>query len=182
MGPLESRIKKADHPLLMFIITIDGPAGSGKTSLAGLIEAALESAGESVYTLHMDDLYDGWSNALSDELTQRLVAIIEQGESASQITIPRYDWHLGIFGEPITVDTPSTLIIEGVGSGQSATRAAARIKLWLDAPEEIALARAIERDGPELLEELLHWLVLEAEHFAKEQSESVADYRVKSAP
>ena len=76
----------------MFLITIDGPAGAGKTTLASLIYHSLAASGESVYTIHMDDLYDGWQNALGPELTYVLRQIIDQGDAGGPITIPQYNW------------------------------------------------------------------------------------------
>ena len=166
----------------MFLITIDGPAGSGKTSLASLIESSLTSAGEKVYTIHMDDLFDGWKNALSYSLQDRILAIIKEAKQSSQITVPQYNWEQAAFGEPLTIPTPETLILEGVGSGQSAVREFANISLWLDCPTDIALERAIARDGVELAELLVKWQVQETAHFLLEKTESAADYRVKSAP
>jgi len=166
----------------MFLVTIDGPTGSGKTTLASLIESSLITAGEKVYTIHMDDLYDGWEDALSYPLRDRILAIIKEANESSQITVPQYNWEQAAFGEPLTISTPETLILEGVGSGQSAVRELADISLWLDCPSEIALSRAIARDGVELSELLKSWQSQEAAHFLLEKTESAADYRVKSAP
>jgi len=166
----------------MFLITIDGPAGSGKTSLAAMIESSLKSAGEKVFTIHMDDLYDGWEKALDNSLRDRLLDIIHQASERSEIAIPQYIWEESRFTEPITVPTPQTLILEGVGSGQRAVREFANISLWLDCPTDIALKRAIARDGVELADLLVKWQVQEATHFLLEKTESAADYRVKSAP
>jgi len=166
----------------MFLITIDGPSGSGKTSLASLIESALINAGEKVATVHMDDLYDGWENALSDSLRERILAIINAADESAQIIVPQYNWELATFSEPLSIPTPDTLIIEGVGSGQSAVRDFADISIWLECPSEIALTRAIDRDGVELSDLLTSWQFQESAHFLLEQTESAADYRVKSAP
>jgi uridine kinase len=166
----------------MFLITIDGPAGSGKTSLAALIESSLASAGEKVLTIHMDDLYDGWEMALDNSLRNRLLDIIHQANERAEIQIPQYIWGESRFADPITVPTPQTLILEGVGSGQSAVRELVDISLWLDCPADIALGRAIARDGDQLSEQLVKWQAQESAHFLLEKTESAADYRVKSAP
>jgi len=174
MDPLESAIAS--------LITIDGPAGSGKTTLAGLIEDALRGEGFSVATIHMDDLYDGWDLALSDSLTQTLASILDQFAHAPTITIPQYDWRLAKYGPSQVFETPSHLILEGVGSGQRITRARADIKLWVEAPSDVALKRVLDRDGNELFEEMRLWQGREASHFLAQATKSAADYRVKSAP
>ena len=50
------------------VITIDGPAGSGKTTLAKELMSSLDSC----YTIHMDDLYEGWDSTLTPKLTAKL--------------------------------------------------------------------------------------------------------------
>ncbi len=43
------------------IVVIDGPAGSGKTTLANSLSGLLENCP----IIHMDEIYEGWENALS---------------------------------------------------------------------------------------------------------------------
>jgi uridine kinase len=166
----------------MFLITIDGPAGSGKTTLAEMIHENLAKGGESVATIHMDDLYAGWDLALSPQLTQTLEQILKTYFERRQIQIPQYDWLEERFSSPITIDSPNVLILEGVGSGQKITRDSADIKLWIEAPREIAFARVLERDGENIRPQMQQWQVRESAHFLEEGTKSAADYQVKSAP
>ena len=166
----------------MFLITIDGPAGSGKTTLAEMIHENLAKGGESVATIHMDDLYAGWDLALSPQLTQTLEQILKSYFERRQIQIPQYDWLEERFSSPLTIDSPDVLILEGVGSGQKITRDSADIKLWIEAPREIAFARVLERDGENICPQMQQWQVRESAHFLEEGTKSAADYQVKSAP
>ncbi len=50
------------------VIAIDGPAGAGKTTLATNLALAL-AQDLRVQIIHMDDLYDGWDNALGLQLS-----------------------------------------------------------------------------------------------------------------
>ena len=43
------------------LVAIDGPAGSGKTTLAGALSDELVGRGAKAAVLHLDDLYDGWT-------------------------------------------------------------------------------------------------------------------------
>ncbi|MEI7838803.1 MAG: hypothetical protein WCI37_03395, partial [bacterium] len=54
------------------IIAIDGVAGSGKTTLALNLLKDLPS----VEVVHMDDLYDGWEDPLSQKLKDRVLTQI----------------------------------------------------------------------------------------------------------
>jgi uridine kinase len=166
----------------MFLITIDGPAGSGKTTLAEIIHENLAKGGESVATIHMDDLYAGWDLALSPGLTQSLEQILKAYCERGQIQIPQYDWLEERFSSPLTIDSPDVLILEGVGSGQKFSRDSADIKLWIEAPQEIAFARVLERDGENIRPQMQQWQLRESAHFLEEGTKSAADYQVKSAP
>src|SRR5690606_19861061 len=42
------------------VVLVDGPAGSGKTTLAAALEAAAGERGTGCTVVHMDDLYAGW--------------------------------------------------------------------------------------------------------------------------
>jgi len=164
------------------LITIDGPAGSGKTTLAGLIEGALLRDGVEVLTIHMDDLYNGWEKALDSSLTEALEKLMKDLAESDFLNVPQFNWSKGRFGEPLVLPTPQVLILEGVGSGQRVTRTMAEIKLWIEAPSDLALQRVLDRDGEEIREEMQRWQVSETEHFLLEGTKSAADYRAKSAP
>jgi uridine kinase len=166
----------------MFLITIDGPAGSGKTTLAEQIHDCISKSGESVATIHMDDLYSGWDHALSPALTDSLKEILKAYEAGRELKIPQYDWVARSFGDPLTIDSPDVLILEGVASGQKITRDSADIKLWIEAPREIAFARVLERDGENIRLQMQQWQIRESVHFLEEGTKSAADYQVKSAP
>ena len=52
------------------IIAIDGPAGSGKTTLAERLSQNFPE--RPIAIIHMDDLYAGWNDALTPTLTRTL--------------------------------------------------------------------------------------------------------------
>lgn len=167
---------------MISLITIDGPAGAGKTTLAGLIEDSLKLRGDDPLTIHLDDLYNGWDDALGRSLTLTLKNILNDFSRGNEITVPQFDWVLNKYTVSRVFPRPSILILEGVGSGQRITRQVADIKLWVEAPAEIGLSRVLERDGEEIRTEMELWQIREREHFAREETASAADYRVKSAP
>ena len=80
------------------IIAIDGPAGAGKTTLAQELFLAF-STKVSVQVIHMDDLYDGWDNALSKDLSKILQYLVSQHEAKSPAKIQRYNWESSSFGQ-----------------------------------------------------------------------------------
>lgn len=156
------------------VITIDGPAGSGKTTLA--LTLALE-VGRS-YTIHMDDLYEGWDSTMTPALTSKLVAIIESVVKSEKITFTPFNWLKKRLDIPISIQAPKYLIIEGVGAGQSAIREFVSLAIWIEVPQDEGLARVIERDGPEVAEFMASFIEAQATHFAKEDTKKSADYRL----
>jgi pantothenate kinase-related protein Tda10 len=95
------------------IVVIDGPAGSGKTTLAKSLSGLLENCP----IIHMDEVYEGWENALSPKTSQDLVEwVINPLLEDKSIEYLKYDWNLEQRIEKVVINNPQVLIIEGVGS------------------------------------------------------------------
>lgn len=93
------------------LIAVDGHAGSGKSTFAARLAAALDDAP----VLHLDDLATheelfGWTGRLSEQVTGPL----SRGETARYAP---YDWTARSFGPPRTLDPAPVVLIEGVGAG-----------------------------------------------------------------
>ena len=158
-------------------ISIDGPAGSGKTTLARRISEHYE--GGQVLTLHMDDLYNGWEDALTSQLTRTLVnQILTPATQGKALGFRKYDWLSKSFGDLISHPAPNLLILEGVGSGQKATRAFTDELIWIDIDSEVGLQRVLRRDGDYLETEMRIWQIREQEHFKSENTRDCATIRV----
>ena len=160
------------------IITIDGPAGSGKTTLAEKLAKELVNS----EVVHMDDLYEGWNNTLTPYLSRKLERLLQDAVVTGEIKYSPYDWNKNTFKSEISFPLPDFLILEGVGSGQKIIRNFASYSIWIWAPPELRLKRGLERDGAHLRDEWLRFQSLEAEHFAKEQTASSADCHLSGAP
>jgi uridine kinase len=161
------------------IISIDGVAGSGKTTLAQKIKNDLTT----VEIIHMDDLYDGWKNPLSNELSTRI---------ANQILIPyvegmpvkykKYNWLSEKFDEEVNVPPTKYLILEGVGSGQKALRHLVDLSIWIEYDPNLGLERVIKRDGEMIRNHMLNFLIVQDKHFSKEETSNFAHYTLDGAP
>ena len=148
------------------IVTIDGPAGSGKTTLANELSAALADAKGVMSVVHLDELYEGWSDALGQKLFDRIDAWIttpiRNGLAPSH---PIYDWHQGRYASWSEASLTSVLIIEGVGAGHSAMRNQVSQAIWVEADEDLLLDRVVERDGEIVRDEMLIWKARESAYF-----------------
>jgi uridine kinase len=157
------------------IIAIDGPAGAGKTTLATHINFALSSH-FTCSIIHMDDLYAGWENALSPELTTILEKICRSHKAQEGITFSKYDWATSNFLAPEKIAPVQLLIIEGVGSGQSAIRDFLSTLIWINIDEISGFTRVLERDGDAIKDQMQKWLATQEQHFASEKTDNAADF------
>lgn len=150
------------------LICVDGPAGSGKTTLAALLAARTGAR-----VVHMDDLYDGWSGLprVGDQLAGLLRPLAEGRPGRYR----RYDWVAGAFAETVTVDPAPLLVLEGVGSGGRAHADLQTVLVWVSAPAEERLRRGLARDGAAAEPHWRRWMRDEAEHFEREGTRSRAD-------
>lgn len=165
------------------MIAIDGPAGAGKSTLAKRIKSNLqEQSGLKTAIVHMDDLYDGWENALTDQLTKTLInQILVPVSLAKNFSYRKYNWLSGSFGDFSEEDSPEILILEGVGSGQKATRRYLDQLIWIDIDAETGLQRVLQRDGDYLENEMRVWQMRESSHFSKENTRDSATIRINGS-
>ena len=156
------------------IITIDGCAGAGKTTLAKKIEADFED----VVTIHMDDLYRGWLLTLGPTLTRELISILDQLSEGGVVTYNKFDWHKDLLGEEVTFSAPKILILEGVGAGQLSISNYVDIKVWIDLSPEEGLARVLSRDGLGIKAEMERFRQEQEAHFTAEQTQERSDFQI----
>ena len=151
------------------LICIDGPAGSGKTTLA----AAVAELRPGARVVHMDDLYDGWDGLphVGDQLDGLLLPLA-RGEAGSY---RRYDWYAGRYAETVPVPQVDLLLLEGVGSGSKGHAGLTTLLAWVTAPEDVRERRGLERDGADLADRWRQWMLDEAAHFDRESTEVRAD-------
>jgi energy-coupling factor transporter ATP-binding protein EcfA2 len=155
------------------LVSIDGPAGSGKTTLADAV--AQGSTAES-RVIHMDDLFPGWSGLPHvDEQLAALLMPLGEGRPGSY---RRYDWLAGEFAETVTVPPVPLLVLEGVGSGAGRFSPLRTVLAWVEAPYDERLRRGIERDGDAFAPHWERWARDEEVLFARERTRERADLLV----
>ena len=157
------------------VLAIDGPAGSGKSTLAGEIARAF-SGTYSIEVIHLDELYNGWDEALSDELFQKLDQLIAAQLIGKATDLAIYDWSAGSFSGSKEIKAVQLLIIEGVGSSNQLLHPNLTTSIWLDIDQSTGLARVLERDGEEIRDEMVKWQKMESEYFARDLTRERADF------
>jgi hypothetical protein len=159
------------------LVCVDGPAGSGKTTFAARLAAALAPG---AVVVHLEDLYAGW--ALTGAVARLSAGVLRPLREGRPGAHHRYDWPAGRFApEPVAVPVPRVLVVEGCGSAPRALDPWATLRVWIDAPAELRVARGLARDGAELAVEWQRWLITEAAAFAREDTRARCDVAVDGA-
>lgn len=183
-GVVDSRIRSfADlardvrsRPGQVRLVGIDGCGGAGKTTFAARLSRALGDAP----VIHTDDFASHdipteWWPRMLDEVVEPLL----RGEPASYRP---YDWVDRRFADTrITVELADVVLIEGVGATRRAWRDRLAMRIWVDCPRDLRLARGIERDGEELRGYWLEWMAAEDSYVADERPYAYADLVVDGA-
>lgn len=158
------------------VVAIDGPAGAGKTTLAGRLAAELGGAP----VLHMDDIYPGW-DGLAAAVPRLVEWVLEPLARREQAGYRRWDWAAGRYAEWHRLPDAPVLVLEGCGCGARAAAAYLTLLLWLEAPEPVRRRRGIARDGDAFAPHWRRWADQEDALFSVEQTRSRADLRIDTA-
>jgi uridine kinase len=161
------------------LLAIDGPAGAGKTTFAAKLEAELSVNG-SVKVIHMDDLYNGWDNALSNPLSEILDRISTAHIAGREFVIKIFNWHTMTFDRQELITPTDYLIIEGVGAAQQIVRETGATTYWLDIEPEIGLQRVLDRDGAHIEVQMRQWQVDQDKHFARDETRENCEFKLTS--
>lgn len=152
------------------LIGIDGCAGAGKTTLAARLSATLGG----VPVIHTDDFashdvpMEWWPRMLHDVIEPLL-----RGDPASYRP---YDWSSRRLADTTaTIEPSNVVIIEGVGATRKAWRERLALRIWVDCPRDVRLARGIERDGEDLRDFWLDWMKAEDAYVESEHPDEHAD-------
>lgn len=157
------------------LVLVDGPAGSGKTTLADALAAELADAS----VVHMDDLYLGWETDFTEvhgRIRRQLVEPLAAGRPARY---QRYDWYAGALTDWVDVPVPEVLILEGVGSGARLLDDVSSLLVWIEVPPELRVRRGVERDGVEVLAKWRAWMRHEAAEHERQHTRRRADLRLR---
>jgi hypothetical protein len=123
------------------LVSIDGPSGAGKTTLARDVAAALAAP-----TVHMDDLYPGWDGlrAGTHRAHEWVVAPLRAGRPARY---RRWDWDRDAYAEWVQLPASDVVVLEGCGAGALPAGAFTSVLAWVEAEESVRRTRGLARDG-----------------------------------
>jgi uridine kinase len=161
------------------LIAVDGPAGSGKTTFAKALSEHLPKSA----VVHMDEIYNGWDDALTENLSSNLLKwVIEPFKEKKQIQYPVFDWHQGSYFQTKTLEELDFLILEGVGSGNKRVFSDLDYLIWIEADLELGLERVKLRDGEKVSQQMSNWRKQEEAWFKENQTKENAHIQVNGNP
>jgi uridine kinase len=157
-------------------IGIDGPGGAGKSALAARMAAVLPDA----VVVAVDDFsgpqFAAWNwHRFVQQVRDPLLA----GRAARY---QRWDWDRDEGAEWRDIAPGGVVIVEGVSSTRAEAGVPWALRVWVETPREVRLARALERDGPDLMARWFDdWIPSEEAYIAAQKPDHRADLVVSGA-
>lgn len=155
------------------LVGIDGFAGSGKSTLAADLAASVADAAVVAIDdfLSYDD--DSWWNW--PEPARVLAEVVGPLAAGDPARYRPYDWEARLPGPFREVAPGGTVIVEGVTALHPLLAARYDLRVWVDCPEAVRLARGIERDGEGHRAHWERWMAREDAYRREERPRERAD-------
>ena len=151
------------------VLAIDGRSGAGKSALAAALSGELGAP-----VVSLEDLYGGWGG-LERGIDLLVSEVLEPLAAGRAVRVPRYDWVAGQWAEPVPLESPELLIVEGVGAGARRAAVFESLVVWLEAAAAVRKKRALDRDGEVFAPHWERWAAQEDAMLARERTPERAD-------
>jgi chloramphenicol 3-O-phosphotransferase len=161
------------------IVGVDGLSGSGKSTLARwLVDLAGAPLIGTDDFASWQDLTGWWPRFDAEVLCPALVGRPAQYRAR--------DWEGDEFGSSLgmvrTVEWGPLVIVEGVACTRAEAGDGIAYRVWVDAPQEVRLARGLARDGESHRGLWARWMRDETAFFAQDRTRARADLVVDGDP
>ena len=149
-------LKMLQHQGVCLLVAIDGLGGAGKSTLAQLLKEQLKTLGWIVAIVKHDDFYlpshqreNQQAGVIGcdfdwERLRDQVLTPIREGRSAHY---QRYDWETDVLAKWHTISASDAVLVEGVYTMRRELTHLYDLKIWVECPKAIRLARGIARDG-----------------------------------
>lgn len=133
--PVLDLIAAADGDAGVILVGIGGHGGAGKTTFARMIPGA--------QIVSTDEFWDGEAFDIK-RLSREVVTPLSLGTVARYAS---YDWVARQRRGSRTVEPTGVVVVEGVCALHRTLRTAYAVRVWVEAPYDVRLARGVARDG-----------------------------------
>lgn len=165
MGDLADllRLVDATRPTRNFVtVGIGGHGASGKSTLAGRLAAARDN----VQIVPTDAFWNGSQFELA-RLRSDVLDVLLDGLEARY---DAWDWASGAPAGKRVVTPEGIVVIDGVCALHQMFRRDLDVRVWVDAPVDVRLARGVARDGEASRHQWAHvWMPNEARYVAADR-------------
>ena len=150
-------------------ISVDGRCGSGKSSLAAVIEEVF-----SCNVFHMDDFYlppdkrsEDWKNipAGNMDLQRFRQEVLEPAKEGKTVIYRSFDCQTGQLAKGYTAEPAKLTVIEGSYSQHPMLSDQYDLKIFLTCDSEVQRTRLTAREGAGVRSFFSHWIPMEERYF-----------------
>jgi uridine kinase len=165
VGPVHDRIAALGSARAFVLVGIGGHGAAGKSTLARSISGA--------QVVGTDEFWEG----TEFELSRLRAEVIEPLLHGEQARYRAFSWELQQrLPEPRIVGPEGVVVVEGVCALHAMFREAYDLRIWVDAPRELRLARGIARDGEGARDVWVNrWMPSEDRYVERDDPISAAD-------
>jgi uridine kinase len=163
--PVLERVEELRRRRSFVLVGIGGHGAAGKTTLAAAIPDA--------QIVGTEEFWDGRGFALT-RLRREVLDPLRRGEAACYES---FDWAAGQRRDTPRALTPGgTVVVDGVCALHRILRDAYDLRVWVETPSDVRLARALARDGESSRTEWVErWIPSEARYVAADEPVHAAD-------
>lgn len=166
----EIRDAAASRPGQSVWIGVDGPGGSGKSTFAARIAAAIDRA----VVVPVDD-FSG-SNVQEWDWQRLRRQVVDPVLAGRPGRYQRWDWSADVPAEWHDVPVDAVIVVEGVSATRSEARVPWTLQVWVDAPRPTRHERALARDGAAVMARWQEqWIPSEEAYIARERPQDRVD-------
>lgn len=177
-------IQKAKKPKKTFLLGIDGPGGSGKTTFSN----SFKKLDNSIQIIHMDDfdlpsngkiIGDPWEKEIGEDTDWRRLKkeVLTPLKSGKKAVFKPFDREKEKFGKKEEIVAGGIAIVEGVFAIRKEIFSLYDLTLWLKTSASLRLKRVLKRDGEKMRERWeKDWIPMEERYLKSHHPDRYADF------